>query len=153
MPRPRVILPQTERVDLDDGDWLELRKELSYGESLELSNAARLDSERGGQIDLRDYYLLRAALSIVDWSFVDSQNIPIAWDDGLDDTRSALQTLERRKDLVASLDAATGAAIQQAINAMEEKAQAGRAPKIEGTMEQKTEPVAPPKITVARSSR
>lgn len=76
--RPRVILPSTERVELSDGDWIELRKELSYGESLELSNAARLDN---GQIDLKDYYLVRASLYLTDWSFTDEQGKVIPWED------------------------------------------------------------------------
>ena len=142
MPRPRVILPSTERVDLGDGDWIELRRELSYGETLELSNASRLD---GGGIDLKDYYLTRAALWIVDWSFVDADNNPIAWDDGKDDERTALAILERRKTLLGSLDAQTGGEIQQAINALEAKAQEGKAPKIEGTMETKEGVTPPPK--------
>ena len=141
MGRVRVILPSTERVDLSDGDWLELKREISYGESLELSNATRLAD---GSLDLRDYYLTRAALWIVDWSFVDGQGNPIVWDDGVE--RSDLQTLERRKTLIASLDAQTGGEIQQAINAMEAKASEGKAPKIEGTMTE-NEGVSPPPRT------
>lgn len=149
--RPRVVIPTTERVELSDGDWLELKRELSYGESLELSNATRLS---GGQIDLRDYYLCRASLWIVDWSFVDAEQKPIPWDDGQDDSRSALEILERRKMLIASLDGPTGGEIQAAINAMEAKAQEGKAPKIEGTVmpEQTEKPAPPPKIAVARPS-
>lgn len=149
MPRPRVVIPATERVELSDSDWIELKRELSYGETLELSNASRLD---GGGIDLRDYYLTRAALWVVDWSFVDADNHPIAWDDGKDDERTALAILERRKTLVASLDPTTGGEIQQAINTLEEKAQEGKAPKIEGTMTTKEGVTPPPKIAVARSS-
>lgn len=147
MGRVRVILPSTERVDLSDGDWLELKQEISYGESLELSNATRLAD---GSLDLRDYYLTRAALWIVDWSFVDGLGNPIVWDDGVE--RSDLQTLERRKTLVASLDAQTGGEIQQAINAMEAKASEGKAPKIEGTMETSEGVNPPPRIGAARSS-
>lgn len=152
MPRPRVVLPSTERVDLSDGDWLELKRELAYGESLELSNASRLE---GGTIDLKDYYLLRAALYIVDWSFVDDKGAHIDWDDGKDDERTALQVLERRKQFIASLDTATGGEIQQAINQLEGRLQAERAPKIEGTTnetEQTATVAPPPKIAVARSS-
>jgi len=149
VPRPRIVIPTTERVELSDSDWLELKREISYGESLELSNSTRLEN---GQIDLKDYYLTRAALWLVDWSFVDADGKPIAWDDGKDDERTALAVLQRRKTLIASIDGPTGGEIQQAINAMEAKSQEGKAPRIEGTTTE-TEAVAPPpKIVAARSS-
>ena len=49
MARKYFVDAHTKRIDLSEGDWIEVRNELSYGENLRLSTAImdRIENEEG----------------------------------------------------------------------------------------------------------
>jgi hypothetical protein len=81
MPKYRFVEPDIVRLPLSDGDWIEVKRELTAGEQRKLfggmvrdydkeSGRPLLDPERVGRTRLSAYLL--------DWSFVDRQGKPVA---------------------------------------------------------------------------
>ena len=59
----------TTRLDLSDGDWIEAKDELTYGEQLELQNASLVGLRNGvTEYDLGRYHLKRMEVYITDWN-------------------------------------------------------------------------------------
>jgi hypothetical protein len=140
------LVPDTERIDLPDGNHLEVKTELAWGETLLLNGKLNEALTQSGDVPvhegLRDYYLLRAALWITDWSFTDAKGNPVPWDDG--QQRSNLDELIRRINLLSSLRGPVGNQINMVLNAHEAKAQEGNAPTPDETAQEMTPTDQPP---------
>jgi len=72
VPRKAFVEPATVKLELSEGDWIEIKKELTYGEQLRLQD----DSAQTGEDDKRRFaysafYVARLVTWIVDWSFED----------------------------------------------------------------------------------
>lgn len=79
----RFVQPDIVRLDLSDGDWLDVRRELSNGE-VRRAMAKTIKSLRpDGQIEPDLEMLGRAEIAsyIVDWSFVDGQDKRVPFSD------------------------------------------------------------------------
>ena len=116
--RNRFVLPEVVRLDLSDGDWIEVKKRLTNGERRRLNTAALSKSVAiGGEstnevdIDFAEFGTARALAYLVDWSFRDAQGLRV------EVTRSAYE----------SLDEETSDEIDKALDAHIE-AQAGNSP-------------------------
>jgi hypothetical protein len=109
MPRSRFVEPETVRLELSDGDWIEIKKELTYGEAQRVAGSALSRVHVGGKaeasIDLEQetYQVLRLYTWLVDWSFAgkDGRRVRISKD--------AIGNLQ--SDTVAEIDAALTAHI------------------------------------------
>lgn len=111
-----VTAEEPVRLPLSDGDWVEVKPRLSYGESQRL-NSAVLRSVKGVSgdnevgIDYARFNILRLETWLVEWSFRDARDKPVAV------TRAAIE----------NLDPQTAEEIDQALAAHIE-AQAKKAP-------------------------
>ena len=100
MPRCRYVQPDTVRYDLTDGDWIDLRKQLTAGERWAIDSAGLTEGEDGATT--RDLAQRSVAIRlgwIVNWSFIDP---------GGNQTKPTAETL-------TALDLETIAEIDQAI--------------------------------------
>ncbi len=95
MSRSRFVQPATVRLALSDGDWVEAKARLTYGEQSRLEAAAfgNLKGIKPGQdaevgFDFAAFQLARLQVFIVAWSFRDEQNRPVAV------SRSAIEALD-----------------------------------------------------------
>jgi hypothetical protein len=100
--RNRFVTPATVRLELSDGDWIEIKERLTYGEERKLANSALVaTSANGFQVDLARAQLLRMEIWLTDWSFVDNngKSVPL--------TPSAIQNLDpdTAEEIIAALDA------------------------------------------------
>lgn len=78
----RFVRPETVRLDLSDGDWIEVKRTLSIGERRKVY--ARSARYEGGHV-VPDFEMVDKALVLqylVDWSFVDDQDkrVPVTSD-------------------------------------------------------------------------
>lgn len=88
MGRSRVVAPETVRLPLSDGDFLDVKKELNAGEYVDLLRAM---AERKSFAKILAY--------VLGWSLVGLDGKPLPWD---------LESDEQvRRDTVGSLDKAT----------------------------------------------
>jgi hypothetical protein len=72
MPRCRFVQPNTLRYDLSDGDWIELKRELTAGERWSIDAAGLRERDEGGYD--RDLSARSVAIRLgwlVNWSFID----------------------------------------------------------------------------------
>lgn len=83
MPRLRFVAPATARLDLTDGDWVEVKEQITYGEQQRLSGAMLRtvrttagDNEVG--VDFARYAVLKLQTWLTDWSFRDAADKPVA---------------------------------------------------------------------------
>lgn len=95
----RFVQPDVVRLDLSDGDWLDVRKELSNGE-VRRAMAKTIKSLRpDGQIEPDLEMLGRAEIAsyIVDWSFVDASDKRVSFSDAALDnlTQDAYTEIEK----------------------------------------------------------
>jgi len=72
--RQAFVTPATVKLELTEGDWIEVKKELTYGEQLQLQD----ESAVRGEDDIRHFtnsafYIARLVIWIVDWSFEDDK--------------------------------------------------------------------------------
>jgi hypothetical protein len=78
MPRCRMVVPETVRLSISDGDWLEVKKRLTHGERQRMFAMLR---EVGADGTLRPNLELlatgQAVAYLVDWSLVDLKGKPI----------------------------------------------------------------------------
>ena len=72
MSRNRFVDPNRARLQISEGDWLEVKCELNVGEQKMLEAAGVRRSADGVEIIWEDYQIKRAAVWITDWSFQDS---------------------------------------------------------------------------------
>jgi hypothetical protein len=84
--KQRFIQPGTARLDLSDGDWIEVKVELDYGEQQQLRIASmqplaieRDMSLEDMQIQLNPFLLRQTLIELylVDWSFRDADDRPV----------------------------------------------------------------------------
>lgn len=86
MSRNRFVLPETVRLELSDGDWIEVKKRLTYGEQQRLAGGALRPKLTDGEIDisldLETHSVLRLSTWLVDWSFCDfrGKQVPVSGD-------------------------------------------------------------------------
>lgn len=79
----RFVQPEIVRLELTDGDWLEVRKELSMGEARRAMARTIKTMRADGRIepDLEMVGRAEIAAYIVDWSFVDAQDKRVPYTD------------------------------------------------------------------------
>ena len=111
MGRPRGVRLDTVRLDLSDGDWVEVRRILTVGEERDLVSLAVRGYRPDGTADLDTKMLsfLSAATYITGWSLMNMDGAPIPW------MRNA--TMAQRVDVLRALDSATMGEIDDAIAA------------------------------------
>lgn len=77
MGRNRFVVPGITRLELSDGDWIEVKSRLTYGEQQRLAGGAftggRATADGLGtlDIDVERYAVLRLETWLTDWSFCD----------------------------------------------------------------------------------
>lgn len=112
MPRPRITSPENrdlKHVELDEGDWIKLRKKLEYGEASDLYDATYRSNvgtgERNTQrvMQMGRFNIDRILIYTHSWSFMDDKNQPIPVS----------------ADSIRRLDTETTEQIHDAINAIE----------------------------------
>lgn len=68
---------EIDRLELTDGDWIEVKKRLNVGEQKRLEAAGVVRSPLGPPIiNWEEYQIGRAAVWIVDWSFAGADGKP-----------------------------------------------------------------------------
>ena len=80
MARCPMVRPETVRVTLADGEWLELAKELTSGEYREMFVSQVKDAPSGSEgfaLDYRQVGITRVLAYVKDWSFVDFSGAPL----------------------------------------------------------------------------
>lgn len=93
----RFVKISTTRIDMGDGDWIEIKVELTAGEQRSLQSAglggmtrSESDSERVEiGVDWAKFSLARSLAYVVDWNAKDEDGTPVPFDadtlKGLDD--------------------------------------------------------------------
>jgi hypothetical protein len=79
MARCPIVRPETVRVTLADGEWLELAKELTAGEYRDMVSAQFQDMTAGEtpSLNLKQVGMSRILAYVKDWSFVDFKDGPL----------------------------------------------------------------------------
>jgi hypothetical protein len=80
MARCPIVRPETVRVTLADGEWLELAKELTAGEYRDMLAAQFKDapnSENGVGLDLTKLGMNKLLAYVKNWSFIDTQDMTL----------------------------------------------------------------------------
>lgn len=98
MGRNRVVVPESIRLPLSDGDFLTVKKELNAGEYVD----SLLDQTAGPRFAVLLAYL-------VGWSFVGERDQPLAY--------SVVMPADERRAILRSLDVATLVEIVAAVEA------------------------------------
>lgn len=85
MGKQRFVSPNTVRLELSEGDWLEVKEQLTYGERQELllrdvQMTAAFTDERDIKVDMQLINIRDMAMWIVDWSFEDAngKRVPVS---------------------------------------------------------------------------
>ena len=114
MGRPRGVRHDSVRLDLSDGDWIEVRRVLTVGEERDLISLAVRGYRVDGTADLDTKLLsfLAAATYITGWSLVGMDGMALPW------VMNA--KVNQRVDVLRALDTATMAEIDVAIQAHRE---------------------------------
>lgn len=100
--KSRFVTPATVRLDLSDGDWIEIKERLTYAEERTMANSALVGLNGGGgfQVDFARAALLRMETWLTDWSFADEdgKSVPL--------TASAIRNLDpdSANEIIAALD-------------------------------------------------
>jgi len=110
MARCRLVPPDTVKLELSDGDYLIVKKRLTFGDSRRLMQAARDETK-----DVMKAGIVLLAVYLVDWSLVDfaGQALPI---------RDATET-----ELEATLAQFEPAAVREILDAVTTHDDAARA--------------------------
>lgn len=91
----RFVKPEVVRLDLSHGDWLDVRRELTVGESRRAMAKTVKSMRADGRIEPDLEMVGRAEISayIVDWSFVDERDKRVPFSDAaLDNLTTATYT-------------------------------------------------------------
>ncbi len=109
MGRPRGVRQDTVRLDLSDGDWIEVRRVLTVGEERDLVSLAVRGYRPDGTADLDTRLLsfLAAATYLTGWSLCNLDGMPIPW--------VGNAKVQQRVDVLRGLDSATMAEIDEAL--------------------------------------
>lgn len=96
MSRNRFVRADTTRLDLSEGDWIEVKEDISFGEDQRLNGlmvAAYRPAENGAGnqwgIEWARYVVARIETWLVDWSFRDERDKPVPL------SRQAIENLGR----------------------------------------------------------
>ena len=113
MGKNRFVAPETVRLELSEGDWIEVKARLTYGERARLSSSSFKAGHIGSDaidLDFEAYALARLETWLVDWSFLGANGkvVPVS--------RTAIRNLD--PDTSDEIDAALTAHIE----ALEKKA-------------------------------
>lgn len=103
---------ETVTVDLEQGFWVELNRELDYGQESELEGAAIRDigvSDSGqmkAEFSLHSQRALMLALYIADWNLVSPKGKPVPLPDNLAERQKAVMRLRPAwgKRIVAEIE-------------------------------------------------
>lgn len=108
MPRCRMVVPETVRLSISDGDWLEVKKRLTHGERQRMFAMLSGRIEANGRVlpNLEMVAIATSVAYLVDWSLVDIKGKPIA-----------IETDAQRVAALNSFDDETVREIQRAIEA------------------------------------
>lgn len=109
MGRIRGIRRESVRLSLSEGDWIEVRKQLTVGEERDLFSLAVRGYRADGSIDIDAHRMgfLKGAIYITAWSFVGPDG-PIAW--------PLNATIEQKCEILRGLDIETMQEIETAID-------------------------------------
>lgn len=107
--RPRFADGGQVRLPLSDGDWIAVRRELTYGQQRRLtaSGLTGVDAAAAGErlrVDLAAYDLERICTWVLDWSFRDADGEAVVF------SREAVEALH--PDAAAEINAALDAHIE-----------------------------------------
>lgn len=109
MSKRRGVKPETVRLELSDGDWVDTKKELTIGEESDVAFKAMkaIGPDQRAEIDGALMRFLMAATYIQGWSLLDYEGKPIPWPahKALDDKVGVLRALDRQtmEELEAAL--------------------------------------------------
>jgi hypothetical protein len=131
MARNRFAVAEIDRLPLSEGDFIEVKRQLTVGEEKDVSLLAMREiSQEDGTVKFRgDYQLMpfaKAVIYLVSWSFHNA-NGPVKLED---DQKKRLSQLR-------ALDSATWDEIEKAISEHEEKTDALKKPQA-GTTDTET---------------
>jgi hypothetical protein len=93
MSKNRFVVPSTVKAELSEGDWIELKEWLTYGEQQRLASSAlsrmtNAGADAGIDLDFEKHSLMRMETWVVDWSFVGPNGKPV------EITRRAISALQ-----------------------------------------------------------
>lgn len=121
MARCRFVQPETTRLTLSDGDWIEVKKKLTVGEQRAAFQqiVGEVNQEGWRRPNMKMMGLAEVAAYIVDWSFRDAADKPVPF------SVSALEGLDTES--YDEIDAAVEAHIKamEAEKDASKKSQAG----------------------------
>lgn len=111
MGRPRGVRHDVVRLDLSDGDWIDVRRVLTVGEERDLVSLAVRGYRADGtaELDVKLLSFLAAATYITAWSLVGMDGLPLPW--------VGNAKVQQRVDVLRGLDTATMLEIDAAITA------------------------------------
>jgi hypothetical protein len=112
VPKQRFVSAAVVRLPLSDGDWIEIKERLSWGEQNRLSGAGltSFQADGGRGFNWEKWNLARIETWLVDWSFRDEADKPV----------------RVSADAIAALDPETAAEIMAAIDAHVEAQEASK---------------------------
>lgn len=101
MPRPRGVRYDVVRLDLTDGDWIDVKKTLTVGEERDIASLAVRGYGRDGKVDIDAGKLsfLTAAHYLVNWSLLNLQGQAIVWPANL--------SIDKKINILRTLDGPT----------------------------------------------
>jgi hypothetical protein len=120
MGRCRVVQPDVVRVQISDGDYLDVKKTLNAGEYRDLIAGMAGVSHFGEKatVDMKKVGITKVLQYLVGWSLVGVDNKPLPYDIDLPE--------EARVSALRSLDRETFSEIVEAIDAHESKTETER---------------------------
>ena len=131
MPKLRGVKADTVRLPLSDGDWIDVRRELTIGEARRIySEAYRSTDGATVTVDAQIASFARSATWITAWSLLGQDGMAIVWPINLS-LRKKIEILEQLDvDTMVEIEAAIAAHERQAETATEKNAngEAGSAP-------------------------
>lgn len=72
MAKKRFASLDTVKLELSDGDWIEIKRDLTYGDYLDLQDAStQRDADDKVQLRMGEFWINRILVWAVDWSFED----------------------------------------------------------------------------------
>jgi len=95
MGRNRFVMPDVVRIDLTDGDWIEIKKELSVGDAKRIQNAAitfvggDINDDRKFGVDMERASIEQVLVWLVEWSFRNEKDKPVSI------TRESIRSLDQ----------------------------------------------------------
>ena len=109
MGRPRGVRHDVVRLDLSDGDWIDVRRVLTVGEERDLVSLAVRGYRPDGTADLDTKLLsfLAAATYITGWSLVGMDGLALPW--------MVNAKVQQRVDVLRTLDVDTMREIDEAL--------------------------------------